>query len=40
MEWRGGGGKYIYEYSTSMDNLHVLGSGTKLNKSKTLRVNL
>ena len=28
----------IYEYSFSMANLHILGSGTKLNKSKTLWV--
>ena len=26
----------MYEYLASMTNLHVLGSGTKLNKSKTL----
>ena len=26
----------MYEYSSSMANLHVLGLGTKLNKSKTL----
>ena len=26
----------MYEYSASMANLHVLSSGTKLNKSKTL----
>ena len=36
VEWRGGGGKNIYEYSVSMANLHVLSSWTKLNKSKTL----
>ena len=28
----------IYEYSASMANLHVLGLGTKSNKSKTLWV--
>ena len=28
----------IYEYSLSMANLHILGLGTKLNKSKTLWV--
>ena len=26
----------IYEYSFSMANLHILGSGTKLNKNKIL----
>ena len=36
--WNGEEEENIYEYSFSMANLHILGSGTKLNKSKTLWV--
>ena len=44
VKWSGGGGKIIYVNIQliwvyfKISNLHVLGSGTKLNKSKILRV--